>query len=128
MSYVALATDRFDEVTRFYADLGFATLRQWDRADGRGRVFDLRGMAVEILDAVRERRPLELAPPRDRVHLVVEVNDVDELHRRLAPAAAAPQSTSWGSRVFRMRDPDGVWLTFLQWTQPSPAHPLSEEG
>ena len=32
MSYVALATDRFDEVVRFYSvDLGFPVIDQWDR-------------------------------------------------------------------------------------------------
>jgi catechol 2,3-dioxygenase-like lactoylglutathione lyase family enzyme len=48
MSYVALATDSFDAVARFYGeDLGFAVAEEWDRANGRGRRFDLHGLRQE---------------------------------------------------------------------------------
>ena len=121
MSYVALATDRFDETAAFYgARLGFPTVRSWDRPGGRGRVFDLGGLRLEILDASREERRLELADPLDRVHLVVEVDDVDGEHRRLGILDDTPRDTTWGSRLFRVRDPDGTWITFLQWTSAAP--------
>jgi len=120
MSYVALATTRFDDMTRFYGqDLGFTTVRAWDRPDARGCVFDLHGLHLEVFDADREKRPLDLEPPADRVHLVVETDDVDAAHGRLAIEAPAPEDTSWGSRVFRLRDPDGVAVTFLQWKDPA---------
>jgi len=118
VSYVALATERFDRVARFYGTvLGFPTLRSWDRPDARGRVFDLRGLQLEILDATRERRPLELRPPADRVHLVIEVDDIHAEWSRLAIEAPQPERTSWGSCLFRLRDPDGVGVTFLQWVE-----------
>ncbi len=116
MSFVALATERFEEVCGFYGEtLGFAVLREWDRPDGRGRVFDLAGLQLEILDADREERPLELEPPRDRFHVVVEVQDLDALRDALPVDAPAPEDTSWGARLFRLRDPDGVAVTFLEW-------------
>jgi catechol 2,3-dioxygenase-like lactoylglutathione lyase family enzyme len=119
VSYVALATERFEEVARFYGtDLGFPTLRSWDRNDARGRVFDLRGLYLEILDALREKRPLALEPPADRVHLVIEVDDVRAERSRLVIDAPEPEETSWGARLFRLRDPDGVGVTFLQWVDP----------
>lgn len=44
MNYVALATDAFDEVAHFYGErLGFPVASEWDRANGRGKRFDLQG-------------------------------------------------------------------------------------
>jgi catechol 2,3-dioxygenase-like lactoylglutathione lyase family enzyme len=118
MSYIALATSAFDAVTRFYGeDLGFPVLAQWDRARGRGRRFDLGGLGLEILDNAREPRPLSLGKPEDRVHLVVEVDDLEAARRRLQIGAPAPQAVSWGARLFQVRDPDGVPVTFLEWDE-----------
>jgi catechol 2,3-dioxygenase-like lactoylglutathione lyase family enzyme len=120
LSYVALVTNEFEAVTRFYgAELGFPVRREWDQPNARGCLFDLHGLQLEILDNRREARQLELPPPGDRVHVVVEVDDVDAEHRRLGISAPAPVDTSWGTRLFRLRDPDGVGVTFLQWV----AHP-----
>lgn len=118
MSYFALATERFDEMVRFYGtDLGFPTVNSWDRAHGRGQRFDLGGMRLELLDNVRERKPLPLGDPADRFHVVVEVEDIDAARSRLKVDAPSPQSTSWGARLFQVRDPDGVPVTFLQWVR-----------
>ena len=117
MSYVALATDRFDEVVHFYgASLGFPVVEQWDRPNGRGLRFDLAGMRLEILDNERERRPLRLGEPGDRLHVVVEVEDIELCRSRIQIDTPSPQDTSWGARLFQLRDPDGVPVTFLQWT------------
>ncbi len=117
MSYVALATDAFDEVAHFYgAVLGFPLAAEWDRPTGRGRRFDAGGgLRLEILDNRRERHPLSLGTPGDRLHVVVEVADIDATHKRLSLVAPAPADTSWGARLFQLRDPDGVAVTFLQW-------------
>jgi catechol 2,3-dioxygenase-like lactoylglutathione lyase family enzyme len=120
MSYVALVTNDFERVVRFYGtDLGFSVRRRWDEPNARGCVFDLNGLELEILDNRREQRSMELPPPGDRVHLVVEVDDVDAEHRRLAISAPPPADTSWGTRLFRLSDPDGVRVTFLQWIRRS---------
>ena len=119
MSYVALATDRFDEVARFYGEgLGFPVVAEWDRPGGRGRRFDLGGLRLEVLDNARERRPLRLDGPGDRFHVVVEVADVEAARGRLAVDSPEPQAVSWGARLFQVRDPDGVPVTFLQWDPP----------
>jgi catechol 2,3-dioxygenase-like lactoylglutathione lyase family enzyme len=119
MSYVALATDRFDEVARFYGEgLGFSVVAEWDRPNGRGRRFDLGGLRLEILDNARERRPLTLSEPADRFHVVVEVEDVEAARGRIAIEAPPPQGATWGGRLFQVRDPDGVPVTFLQWDRP----------
>ena len=120
MSYVALATDAFEEVAHFYSDLlGFPVVAEWDRANGRGKRFDLQGgLRLEVLDNRRERTPMPLGTPGDRLHVVVEVADVDAARQRIALAAPPPQSVSWGARLFQVRDPDGVAVTFLQWITP----------
>jgi catechol 2,3-dioxygenase-like lactoylglutathione lyase family enzyme len=118
MSYVALATDAFDEVARFYGDvLGFPVVAAWDRPNGRGRRFDLGGLRLEILDNARERHPAALHEPGDRAHLVIEVGDVEAARRALAIGAPAPRKTSWGAKLFQVRDPDGVPVTFLEWEE-----------
>lgn len=117
MSYVALATNAFDEMVHFYGGLlGFSVVSEWDRANGRGKRFDLQGgLRLEILDNRREREPLALGSPGNRVHVVIEVDDIDAAHGRLAISAPSPQAVSWGARLFQVRDPDGVAVTFLQW-------------
>ncbi len=116
MSYAALMTDRYDEVVQFYGtDLGFSIVDQWDRPNGRGVRFELGGMRLEILDNQRERKPLALGEAADRFHVVVEVEDIEAARSSIKLDAPSPQSTSWDARLFQLRDPDGVSVTFLQW-------------
>jgi len=118
MSYMALATDSFDEVARFYGViLGFPVVAEWDRAGGRGCRFELGGLQLEILDNARERNSLRLLDPGDRVHVVVEVDDIDAARSRLKVITPEPRAVSWGARCFQVRDPDGVAVTFLQWDE-----------
>jgi catechol 2,3-dioxygenase-like lactoylglutathione lyase family enzyme len=120
MSYVALATNAFDAVTKFYGhDLGFPVVEEWDRPTGRGRRFDLLGLRLEILDNARERHPLRLGTPADRVHLVIEVSDLDAASDSFRIGAPPPHVVSWGARLFEVRDPDGVAVTFLEWLDKS---------
>jgi catechol 2,3-dioxygenase-like lactoylglutathione lyase family enzyme len=123
MSYVALATDSFDEMTRFYGDiLLFPTIAAWDRPTGRGRRFDLGGgLRLEILDNVREKQPAALFAPGGRTHIVIEVADIDVAWRSLVLNAPAPQTMSWGARLFQIRDPDGIAITYLEWILESQA-------
>lgn len=119
MSYVALVTDRFDEVVQFYGEgLGLPIVKQWDRSNARGLRFGLSGMRLEILDNKRERTPLALGTPADRFHLVIEVDNVDAARGEINVDAPPAQTTSWGARLFQIRDPDGVPVTFLQWIEP----------
>jgi len=116
MSYVALATKRYDEVVEFYGGLlGFPVVDQWDRPNARGRRFDLGGMRLEILDNERKQRPVLIGEPVDRVQLVIEVDDIEEARENIDIDAPLPQRTSWGALLFQVRDPDGIPVTFLQW-------------
>ena len=116
MSYVALVTDRYDEMVRFYGEhLGFPLVREWDRANARGVRFDLGGMRLELLDNQREATPLGIGTPADRFHLVVEVDDIEAARQRIGTDAPPARSTSWGAELFELRDPDGIRVTFLHW-------------
>lgn len=116
MSYIALATRRFDEVRDFYGvTLGFPVIRSWDRPRGRGCLFDLDGLRLEILDAAREQSPQDPGAPGDRVNLVIEVADVDAVRASIARETREPLTTSWGAKLFQVRDPDGLPVWFLQW-------------
>ena len=118
MSYVALVTNRFEEVVQFYGEgLGFPVVKQWDRSNARGRRFNVGGMRLEILDNQRERKPLALRTPADRFHVVIEVDDIDVARRDINVDAPPAQTTSWGARMFQVLDPDGVPVTFLQWIE-----------
>jgi catechol 2,3-dioxygenase-like lactoylglutathione lyase family enzyme len=119
MSYVALATESFDEVTFFYGlGLGFPVVAEWDRPNGRGKRFNLGGLRLEILDNTREQQPLQLGPAADRLHIVIEVEDIYAARESLAIHAPLPQAASWGARLFQVRDPDGIPVTFLEWDKP----------
>jgi catechol 2,3-dioxygenase-like lactoylglutathione lyase family enzyme len=125
MSYVALATERFEEVARFWGEtLALPVVEAWDRPNGRGRVFDLGGgLRLEVLDARTTRQPLFLGTPDDRCHVVVEVADLDAARTRLKLPTPEPVTTSWGARLFQLRDPDGVAVWFLQWLEENPPTP-----
>ncbi len=118
MSYIAFATDAFDAVVAFYGNsLRFPVVAQWDRANGRGRRFDLGGgLRLEILDNARERDPFRL-DVSSRVHVVIEVDDIDAAWKTMTVPAPQPSQTSWGARLFQIQDPDGVPVTFLEWTE-----------
>ena len=129
MSYVALVTDQYDEMRRFYGEkLGFPVVEAWDRDNARGVRFDINGMRLELLDNKRERRPRTLGQPADRFHVVVEVDDVDAAWQKLDIDAPVPETVSWGARLFQLRDPDGVAVTFLQWLASRTGVPESIHG
>lgn len=119
MSYVALATEKFDEVLRFYSEtLGLAILSQFDRPNARGAFLDLRGGSkLELIDANRQSKPMSIAPKADdRLHIVIETKDIQADAQSLN--LPAPIKTSWSARIIALRDPDNVSVWLLQWDQP----------
>ena len=124
MSYIAFATDAFERAAAFYGEtLGFQAVAEWDRPHGRGRRFDLGGgLRLELLDNTRERQPMRL-DASERVHVVIEVEDIDRAWSEMKISAPVPATTSWGARLFQIQDPDGVPVTFLEWekTRKEPA-------
>jgi hypothetical protein len=50
--------------------------------------------------------------------VVVEVPDIDAARARLKIDSPAPTTVSWGAKLFQLRDPDGIPVTFLEWIHP----------
>jgi catechol 2,3-dioxygenase-like lactoylglutathione lyase family enzyme len=128
MSYVALATDSFDEMVRFYGEvLLFPVISRWDRPTGRGQLFDLGGaLRLEILDNARQRQPAALLSSDGRTHVVIEVADLELARANLSLDTPEPQTTSWGARLFQILDPDGTTVTYLQWTHHNKASQVDQ--
>ena len=74
-------------------------------------------MRLEIIDNEREQHECELAAPSHKFHIVVEVDDIEEARQRIDVEAPPARESSWGARLFQVRDPDGVPVTFLEWTE-----------
>ena len=129
MSYVALATDRFDAMVDFYRGrLGFEAVAEWSRPNARGIRLDLGGMRLELFDNRRQREPLPLGTPADRFHVVIEVANIEAAYRSLDIDAPPPQGTSWGARLFQVRDPDGLPVTYLEWEEAARDAPMEIRG
>lgn len=123
MSWVALATTRYEAMCAFYGTtLGCPVVDGWERPSARATVFDLQGMRLEVLDAGRGKGIL-LGDPKDRVHLVLEVEDADAFRRSIKGEAPEPHDTSWGARILPLRDPDGIPVTVLAWRPGGPRPP-----
>jgi catechol 2,3-dioxygenase-like lactoylglutathione lyase family enzyme len=115
---LALITDIYEEVTHFYGDLlRFPVVEQWNRANARGVRYNLGDMRLEVLDNQREREPLTLGDSAVRFQVVVEVGDIEEARARIDMEAPPTWETSWGARLFQLQDPDGVPVTFLEWSE-----------
>ena len=119
MSYVALVTEQYEKVIAFYGELlDFPVVDAWDRPGGRGVRFDAGGMRLEMIDNRRERQARPLGDPADRLHIVLEVEDIEIARSRLDMETPHVVETSWGARLFELRDPDNIPVTFLEWTRP----------
>lgn len=117
MSFVALVTDRFDEMAAFYGlTMGFAEVKRWERSNGRGIRFDLGSLVLELVDNQRKSSPLKLRGATNRVHLVVELDDINDVRQKIPLATGEPTTTAWGAKLLEFTDPDGTTLTLLQWT------------
>jgi hypothetical protein len=73
-------------------------------------------MRLEVLDNQREPNALRLGEMANRFHLVIEVADINAARACLPLPAPPPQTATWGARLLSVRDPDGVPVTFLEWT------------
>jgi len=117
MSYFAIATRRFDQMLDFYAGkLRLPILESFERPGARGAFVDLGGSArLELIDSDVQKRPLNISEiADDRLSVVIETTAIDRLATELN--LPEPEPVSWGARVIRLRDPDGIGVWFIEWT------------
>ena len=115
MSRIAIVSEKFDEACRYYGEtLGFERVDGWERPNARAAIFDLAGLRLELLDLAREKHAPELGDSIDRIHLVIEVDDIQAFHARLPKGMPALYETSWAGPVLELHDPHGIPVTVLQ--------------
>jgi catechol 2,3-dioxygenase-like lactoylglutathione lyase family enzyme len=108
-------TPKYEETVAFYRDgLELKLLEFWDRnADDRGTLFQAASGIIEVV--VRPKGPSDHLwddrPPQG-ASIVIEVDDVDAVHRRVAakqlPVTQELTNQSWGHRSFCLREPNGL--------------------
>lgn len=121
MSYFAIATRRFDEMVEFYSvRLRLPVLERFDRPGARGAFIALGGNArMELIDSEVQKRPLSIHETADdRLSIVIETDAIDSLEAELD--LETPEPVSWGARVVRLKDPDGLSVWIIEWNRPSP--------
>jgi catechol 2,3-dioxygenase-like lactoylglutathione lyase family enzyme len=113
-------TLEYEKTLAFYRDgLGLPLVDSWDRSpDDRGSLFAAASGLIEVI--VRPTGPSshlwDERPPQG-ASMVIEVPDVDAVHRRALdrglPVTQAPTNQSWGHRSFCVREPNGLTIYFF---------------
>jgi catechol 2,3-dioxygenase-like lactoylglutathione lyase family enzyme len=114
-------TAAYDDTVAFYRDgLGLPILDCWDReGDDRGTAFGVASGMIEVLDRPASPDAEHLFDPRppQGAFMVIEIDDVDGFHDRLAarglPIERGVQDQSWGHRSLLIREPNGLVLYFF---------------
>jgi 8-oxo-dGTP pyrophosphatase MutT (NUDIX family)/catechol 2,3-dioxygenase-like lactoylglutathione lyase family enzyme len=118
VSAVTLAVAEMARSVAFYEALGFECA-----AGGADAVFTTMRVGAVSLNLQFEPSRVADGPVWGRV--IIWVDDVDAMYRRVVAADicpdATPQDASWGERYFHVRDPDGHELSFAR-PLPAPPH------
>jgi catechol 2,3-dioxygenase-like lactoylglutathione lyase family enzyme len=115
MSRIAIVSENFRTACEYYGEkLGFEQVKGWERPDARGAIFDLCGLQLELLDLAREKTPPDLGDSVDRIHIVIEVEDIKTFHAALPEDMPELFDTSWAGPVLELHDPHGIPVTILQ--------------
>jgi catechol 2,3-dioxygenase-like lactoylglutathione lyase family enzyme len=117
----AYFTPVYDQTVAFYRDgLGLAVSHSWDRSpDDRGTVVKAASGLIEILAVPESGSADHLfdGRPPQGAFMVIEVDDVDEVHRRAVekglPVQQELKDQSWGHRSLCLREPNGLTLFFF---------------
>ena len=119
---VALTVEDLDEAAALYRDaLGFPTVEEWSRPEGRGLILDAGPASIELLDRAEAARVDRIEAGEQvsgPVRLAFGVSNVgasaSSLRNGGAKALGEPVYTPWGDLNQRLRSPDGLQLTLFQ--------------
>lgn len=99
----------------FYRDrLGFPVVEYSDQVGPHNVFIELPGMLLEIIDNDSEVNHELLGASLDRIRLTVEVPDIEVTRDVLDIDTPIPNITQQGERSFRLHDPDGLPIIFVQ--------------
>ncbi|HVR87719.1 MAG TPA: VOC family protein [Planctomycetota bacterium] len=110
-------TPKYEETVAFYREgLGLPLVDSWDRPpEDRGSLFQAAAGIIEVLlRPTGPSSPLWDDRPPQGASMVIEVADVDEIHRRSIekrlPVTQGLTNQSWDHRSFCLREPNGLSL------------------
>lgn len=120
-SRIVIKVNDYRKSFEFYKDIvGLKLSSSWQRKDSWGAVFSVGSADLEIIwfpegegfDDCRFH--LE----RMKVDLFFDAHDVDIMFKRLSDmkveVVKEPYDAPWGYRLFTVKDPDGIPISFIQ--------------
>lgn len=119
---VALTTDAFERMVRFYCDgLGLEPAQVWPDDQGRALVLDMGKATLEVFDEMQAQTIDQIEVGRrisGQMRFALQVPDLNAAVERLLAHGATlvhPEVvTPWGDRNVRLQDPDGMQITLFQ--------------
>lgn len=116
--HVFIAPSDYEKSLAFYRDmLGWTVTDGWVE-DGSGRGAVLSGGGIKLVLAERKRSARRAGVDGDagsRPTLHLDIHDIDARFRSIPKGphiVTPPEKTSWGTRWFVVRDPDGNLIAF----------------
>ena len=105
----------------FYKNiLGLKLTQSWQRKDSWGALFSAGNAEIEIIwyPSGEDLEDCNYIPERNKFEVFLETHDIDIVFRRLESAglkiSEKPHDTSWGFRIFGVRDPDNISIKVAQ--------------
>ncbi len=119
---VALTTDDYDRLVRFYCDgLGLEPAQLWTNDNDRAMLIEMGRATLEIFDQAHadEVDRIEVGQRvSGAIRFAIQVPDLEAAIERLLAKGATlvhePITTPWGDRNARLLDPDGLQVTLFQ--------------
>ncbi len=124
---VALTTDEFERLARFYCDgLGLEPAQTWPEDQGRALILDMGRATLEVFDETQATTVDQIEVGRrisGPIRFALQVPDLKAAMDRLLAHGAtlvhSPVVTPWGDHNVRLQDPDGMQVTLFQSGEPS---------
>lgn len=121
ISRIVIKVNDYRKSFEFYKDkLGLKLSSSWQRKDSWGAIFSAGNIAVEIIWYPDGEGFIDCCyqMERNKIEINFETHDIDILYKRLSDLGITiirePFNAPWGYRVFTIKDPDGIAISFLQ--------------
>ncbi len=119
---VALTTDDYERLVRFYCDgLGLEPAQLWTDDDDRAVILEMGQATLEIFDENHARIIDEIETGKRTsgpIRFALQVPDLEAAMNRLLEKGATlvhpPIVTPWKHHNVRLQDPDGMQITLFQ--------------
>lgn len=121
ISRIVIKVNDYRKSFEFYKDtLGLKLSNSWQRKDSWGAIFPAGNTDIEILwfPEGEDLEDCRYRMERKKVDINFEVHDIDIIFKRLSDLGVEiirePFDAPWGFRIFSIKDPDGIPISFTQ--------------